>query len=111
MDYEDKDGKCIRILEAIESWDLSRFVTNPVLLWSHKSDEFPVGTGKDIEAGDFGLKMRGQIASKEANPLSEQLYAALKEELVRAVSVGFDVIEERWEEWEGKRLRVVKAKL
>src|SRR5688572_10224201 len=111
VDYVGPDGKCVRILEAIESWDLERFLTNPVLLWSHKSEDFPVGLGEDVEAGDFGLKMRGWIAEKEANPQSEQLYNALKVKLVRTVSVGFDVVEERWEEWEGKPLRVVKAKL
>jgi HK97 family phage prohead protease len=111
VDYVDKDGNCVRILEAIESWELERFLSNPALLWSHKSDEMPVGNGEDVEAGDFGLKMRAVIGSKEANPFAEQLYHALKEKLVRAVSVGFDVVEERWEEWQGKPLRVVKANL
>lgn len=107
VDWVNEDGKTVQILEAIESWDLSRFEKNPVLLWAHDSEGFPVGTGDDVEVGDFGLKMRAKIASKEANPLSEQLWNALKEKLVRAVSVGFESGEERWEEWEGKRLRVI----
>lgn len=107
VDLVGDKGKADTIIEVVESWDLDRFERNPVLLWAHKADEPPVGICNEVEAGDFGLRMRGKLMSKDANPRSEQLWHALKGGLIRVVELGFEAGEERWEERDGKRLRVI----
>ncbi len=76
--------------EALVSWDTSRFERNPVCLWAHDSGGLPIGVASEIEQTPEGLKMRVQFASEKANPLAEQVFQAIREGIVRAVSVGFE---------------------
>lgn len=80
--------------EAITSWDLGRFLSNPVVLWAHNADEnaLPIGTASEVEWDPaVGLRMRVKFARAEANPLAEQVFQAAIDGIVRAVSVGYDV--------------------
>jgi HK97 family phage prohead protease len=77
--------------EALTSWDLSRFLKGPVVLWSHESENLPIGVAEEVEFDPaVGLKMKVRFARKEANPLAEQVYQGVRDGIVRAVSVGYD---------------------
>lgn len=76
---------------AVTSWDLERFLKNPVVLWAHDSTQIPIGLAQDVEWDPaIGLTMRIYFASEKANPFAEQVWAGVQERLIRAVSVGFD---------------------
>lgn len=76
--------------EAITSWDLSRFEKNPTVLWGHDALALPIGKASDFEESPEGLKMRVRFARPEVNPLAEQVFQGVKDEMIKAVSVGYD---------------------
>lgn len=76
--------------ESLVSWDLARFAKNPVVLWSHQNEILPVAQAEDVRIDDAGLlKMRLRFASREANPMAEQVFRLIQEGVLRGVSVGF----------------------
>ncbi len=79
---------------AIAEWDLERFTKNPVALWGHdqKGVRLPIGYASNFEVGPFGLRMRVHFASERANPLAEQIWNCIREKVIRAVSVGYEII-------------------
>ncbi len=77
---------------GIEKWDLVRFLTNPIILFDHDPHKLPVGKATEVEVTPEGLKMRIRFATKEANPLAEQLWLCVCEQIMRAVSVGYELI-------------------
>lgn len=95
--------------EALQSWDLTRFLKNPVILWAHNTKIMPVGRAVEIEADPEGLKMRVKFATKEANPFADELWHAVREEIVKAVSVGFDPGAAHAEEIGGELVQVRAA--
>ena len=90
--------------EALISWDLARFIKNPVILWAHNADHLPVGKADNVRFDDDGLKMRVTFASCEANPHAEQLWNSVKEQMVRTVSVGFEPGKATTKTVEGKKV-------
>lgn len=75
---------------GLVSWDLSRFLKNPVILWAHDNTKIPIGKASEVEfVPGVGLKMRVHFASERANKCAEEIFQCVKEEIVRAVSVGF----------------------
>lgn len=77
--------------EALLSWDLARYGANPVVLWMHDRIALPIGIAEEVAFDpSVGLKMRVRFASAQANPLGEQVWRAVCEGIVRAVSVGFE---------------------
>lgn len=76
--------------EAIVGWDLTRFLKNPVVLWGHSADELPIGRAVELEDSPDGLKMRVFFARKDVNPLAEQVCQGVADQIINAVSVGFD---------------------
>lgn len=83
--------------DALVSWDLERYQKNPVLLWMHDPTQAPIGRVEDIEVDDDGLKGTAVFATAEANPFAEQCFQLIKEGMLRAVSVGFEIGEEAGE--------------
>lgn len=75
---------------AITSWDLSRFSSNPCVLWAHDDRALPIGIAENVETTPEGLCMRVRFATKDANPLGEQVWQGVQQGIVRAVSVSFD---------------------
>lgn len=97
-DY-DEGSRTIRVLastrnavdgEALETWDLTRFSKNPVVLWGHDPTQLPIGRADAIEQGPDGLSMTIKLASEKANPLAGYIAHLLKERILRGVSVGFE---------------------
>lgn len=73
-----------------QSWDLTRYKANPVILWSHQSRELPIGQSTRTEVVDGQLECTVRFASEKANPKAEQVWQGFKEGTIRALSVGFD---------------------
>jgi hypothetical protein len=78
---------------AITSWDLTRFLKNPVVLWAHDTRGIPIGVASEIDPNDpAGLSMRLRFASSKVSEMAEQVWNGILEEVVKAVSVGYDPI-------------------
>jgi uncharacterized protein len=97
--------------DAIVEWDLERFQTNPVILWGHEAFELPIGTAEELTFDGKELVVRIKFASEKANPKGEQIWQAVREGLVRAVSVGFDGDILTSEERDGVTHRTLKGTL
>lgn len=77
--------------ERVEQvWRLERYLSNPVVLFAHKSRELPIGRSENVGVGtDGNLAMRVFFATEKANPLAEQVWQCVREKTLRTVSVGF----------------------
>lgn len=95
--------------EALESWDLTRFSKNPVILWNHDSGQLPLGKAYDIEETPEGLVMCIKLASERANPFAGYVEHLLREEILRGVSVQFEPGVSRTEERDGQKVQVRSA--
>lgn len=84
--------------EVVEQvWILDRFKSNPVILYAHNQKELPIGKCIYIAVEKGQLICNIQFASKEANPLAENVWQSVLEQTLRAVSVGFHSHSFRWE--------------
>ena len=85
----DRMGDIIRVA----GWRFDEFAKNPVALWGHDSDGFPIGKVHDWQAEmhDGRPVLRESISyfSADANPASEAILRMIDEGGLRAVSVGF----------------------
>lgn len=90
-ELEEVDGKERQFFEAITEWSFDRFLNNPIVLWGHDADDLPIGK---VTALDFdpatGLSVSIKLAPEKVNPKAEQIWQGIREEIIRAVSVGFD---------------------
>ena len=84
--------------ESVEqTFDLSDYLKNPVLLWNHtrdKSDYFyaglPIGHVEKLQVSNDALTCELVFASEKANPLAPVIGNSFLERSIRAVSIGFD---------------------
>lgn len=83
---------------AIDGWDCKDFVRNPVILFSHDNQDFPVGTAEKIWADEKGLHVIVQIS--DVTETDRTVFAKLSNGDLRAVSVGFKPTEMEWVERE-----------
>lgn len=72
-----------------QSWDLKRYLANPVVLFGHNSRDLPIGHAEVVEVRDGKLQIRVRFASEKANPMAEKVWQSIQEKTLRAVSVGF----------------------
>ena len=98
----DADGDVVE-----QVWRLERYRSNPVVLFAHDSRSLPIGRATSIEVVGGRLEATVQFASKEANPLAEQVYRSVQEGTLKAVSVGFRPHEVRQEMREDKTVLVL----
>lgn len=101
-----EDGQPRERLESLESWDLRRFRANPVVLWAHNANDLPIGKASEFEETDEGLEMRVTLAPLSANARTAEIEAALKEGLIRGVSVGFSYGARADEDRDGQRVAI-----
>lgn len=89
------------------TWDLKRYESNPVVLFAHDSRELPIGrcTSVGVEGGQ--LKCRIQFLTPDANPKAEQVWQAVRQGALRAISVGFIPREVREEKRDGRAVTVL----
>lgn len=76
-----------------QDWDLTRYLSNPVILWNHNSlcqqDTLPIGRGVNTRVDDGKLRTRIVFASEDANPMGRRVFKLFQEKILNAVSVGF----------------------
>lgn len=79
------------------SWQLDRYLANPVVLYAHDSDELPIGTASNVGVVDGKLQATITFVTADLNPQAEQVFQLMKAKVLRAVSVGFRCHSYRWE--------------
>lgn len=89
--YQDADGNEAVRLESLESWNLQRFIKNPVVLAVHNQGSIAaiIGEAKEIAETDRGLEMRIYLASAHDAPEVVEIENKIKRKLLRGISVGF----------------------
>ncbi len=101
-----------------QDWELEDFEKNPIVLWNHgqgggfwgelEIDEyFPIGRAENVRVEGGKLLADIVIASVFASPLAERIYHALKEQVLNAVSVGWDPRERRYEKHDDEEVLVL----
>ena len=63
----------------------------PALLWQHKPDE-PIGVFTKMEEDDHGLYVEGKLLIDD-DPLAKRAYAHLKAGSIKAMSIGYQLVE------------------
>lgn len=113
-----EDARCCQVIastddvdshgEIVEqSWDLTRYAANPVVLYGHDSRELPIGHASDVGVVDGRLVATLHFASEKANPRAEQVWQLVREGVLRAVSVGFYPSDVRFEMRDGREVPVL----
>lgn len=83
----DRAGEMIKA----DSWELERYMLNPVVLWAHNYSELPVGVTETLEKIDGGkLKATGKFAPHEKAQTVRALYEG---GYLKTSSVGFIPLE------------------
>lgn len=85
------DGSIDRVKDRInpKGWSLDNYMRSPVALWSHLSDQPPIGKSKNV--GMVGDALMGDIefASAEIYAFAETIFLLVKNGFISACSVGF----------------------
>jgi HK97 family phage prohead protease len=84
----DRYGDVIRV----GGWDTKSYMQNPVVLWSHQSSQPPIGktVSLSIETNPHpALVQCVEFATKQMNPLADQIYNLYSNGFLKSVSVGF----------------------
>jgi HK97 family phage prohead protease len=83
----DRYGDIIRVA----GWDTKNYMKNPVVLWSHKSTDPPIGRTISLktESNPPALVQTVEFATKETYPFADQIFQLYKNGFLRSVSVGF----------------------
>lgn len=74
---------------VVQDWKLDRYLKNPIVLYGHDTWSMPIGRASNVRVEEGKLKARLHFASEKANAKAEQVYLLMKENVIRAVSVGF----------------------
>lgn len=72
-----------------EGWDLSSYLKNPVVMFAHDYGSLPVARTTSLESQGDKLIAVAEFASKELNPMAEQVFQMLKQGFLKGASVGF----------------------
>lgn len=80
-----------------QKWDLTRYRSNPVVCLEHATSggifggepTLPIGRAENVRVESGKLQARIRFASKEANPVADQVRNLVAEGCINAVSVGF----------------------
>ena len=71
------------------SWDISQFMANPVILWSHKHEIPPIGRARDVRIVKNGLIAEIEFPPPGIHPLADTISGLVAEGFLKATSVGF----------------------
>jgi hypothetical protein len=81
------------------SWNLSRYVKNPVVLYGHNrvgflgpmsaKDTLPIGYSSNVAVWNGNLEATLHFVNEKANPMAEMVWQGFVQKSIRAVSVGF----------------------
>lgn len=81
----DRYGDIIRA----SGWQLDNFRKNPVLLWSHRSGDLPIGRVEPIAVEGKSLIAHCQLLDAGTTPFCDMVWGLLEQGALNAVSVGF----------------------
>jgi HK97 family phage prohead protease len=81
----DRDGDILHL----DGLQLTNYRKNPVVLWSHKSSDLPIGKSKKVWVDGKDLKFNIQFAGPEENPFADSVYKMVKGGFINSLSVGF----------------------
>jgi HK97 family phage prohead protease len=90
----DRDQDCINV----KGWELGFYKLNPVVLWSHRADELPIGKTIDIGNSDHRLYASVEFLPGgygAASDLADCVYRMAADGYISATSVGFRPI--KWD--------------
>lgn len=82
---EDRQGDAL----DQSGWDFKYFDMNPVLLWAHNYQGFPIGVVTDLEIKGNETVATGKFAPAGLNPEADLACALYREKILRAVSPGY----------------------
>jgi HK97 family phage prohead protease len=73
-----------------KAWDFNNFLKNPVVLWSHNSDELPIAKciSKPTIDGNY-VKATIEFPSEGLHPKADTIFEMCKQGFLNATSVGF----------------------
>ncbi len=94
---------------VLETWDLTRFLSNPVILVGHRDDDVPVALAESIQDGPHGLTMTARFPAAGKDPQSDRVFEAILDGRMRGVSVGYLPGKETEETIDGKPVKVMSA--
>jgi HK97 family phage prohead protease len=80
----------------VKGWQLDNFMRNPVVLWSHRADELPIG--KTIDIGTDASRLYAAVkflpgGYGDASDLADCVYRMAADGYINATSVGFRPLE------------------
>ena len=97
-----------------QSWELKRYLANPVVLYNHNREGFletldpectlPIGYAENVGVIDGKLQARLVFVDEKANPMAEKVLQGFLQKSLRAVSVGFNPKTVRSELLDGKEI-------
>jgi len=99
LDFVLSDGSLDRHGTRInpDGWDLSSFRQNPAVLWLHGRDptfgNVPIGSWENVRIEAGKLMGRLKLAAKGTSQRIDELIGLVEQGFLRAVSVGFEVLE------------------
>lgn len=85
-------------IEHASQIKLDRYVSNPVVLWSHSGFSMPIGLSHSVDYDSTTESLIATFSFSETNPFVTEIKAAWDEGVLRAVSVGVDM-EDYLREW------------
>lgn len=94
LEFVLSDDSVDRMGDIIEQdgWVLTNFKKNPIALFGHSSS-FPIGSWSDLRVERGKLLGRLKLAAKGTSDRIDELIGLIEQGILRAVSVGFRVIE------------------
>lgn len=104
---------------VMQDWDLARFEKNPVVLWNHglgagyfgdSADTdltLPIGFATNVRVEQGLLKATLNFVDEKANPIAEKVWQGIQQGSIRAVSVGWQSGDVRFEKHDGAEVAVL----
>jgi HK97 family phage prohead protease/HK97 family phage major capsid protein len=94
LEFVLSDDSVDRYGDVVEAagWVLKNFKKNPICLFGHDS-RFPIGTWEDVRVEGNKLVARLAPAANGTSARLDEIISLIKQQVLRAVSVGFDPIE------------------
>lgn len=87
-EIKDRDGDIVRVAGI----NIKNFKKNPVILFAHDHYGLPIAKGIKIwKEDDKFLMVKMKFADAETNPLAETVYKLIKNNYLKALSIGFRV--------------------
>jgi HK97 family phage prohead protease len=81
---------------AVDGWDLTAYLRNPVVLWGHEAARLPIGRALDVAVEGDALRASVEFIpadTPEGGAFAESVYRLARLGFLAATSVGFRPIE------------------